>query len=505
MATADTAFIADTGRAPVGPGAPGADTAGTPGPEKPEKESLYADHIKIYPRKIQGTWRKVKWATVWVLLGLYYVGPWFRWDRGPNAPDQALLIDMPGRRAYFFFIEIWPQEVYYLTGLLILAAVGLFLSTAWFGRVWCGFTCLQTVWTDLFVWVERLVEGDRNARIRRDKGPLSAGKVGRKLVKHGLWVVISLATGGAWIMYFNDAPTIVGEIFTGQATTTVYGFIGLFSATTYVFAGWAREQLCIYMCPWPRFQAAVFDEHSLIVTYEEWRGEPRGGARKDQSFEDRGHCVNCGLCWQVCPTGVDIRKGQQMACIGCALCVDACNTVMDRFGLPGELITYDSTANQIARSRGEPTKVRLIRPRTLIYMGVLAIVAAVMVFGLASRDRLEINVLHDRAPLFVTLSDGSIRNGYTFKVLNMEREAKTYALSTGGIGSATMTVIGYETKGAATVRLPVKPDDIGSFRVFVKASRSALDGKSTGFDFLLTDTATGETVEHATVFAGPGR
>ena len=259
------------------------------------------------------------------------------------------------------------------------------------------------------------------------------------------------------------------------------------------------------MCPWPRFQAAVFDEHSLIVTYEEWRGEPRGGARKDQSFEDRGHCVNCGLCWQVCPTGVDIRKGQQMACIGCALCVDACNTVMDRFGLPGELITYDSTANQIARSRGEPTKVRLIRPRTLIYMGVLAIVAAVMVFGLASRDRLEINVLHDRAPLFVTLSDGSIRNGYTFKVLNMEREAKTYALSTGGIGSATMTVIGYETKGAATVRLPVKPDDIGSFRVFVKASRSALDGKSTGFDFLLTDTATGETIEHATVFAGPGR
>ncbi len=476
-----------------------------PGAQAEDDGRLYADRIKIYPRSVQGTYRKLKWAALWILLGLYYIGPWIRWDRGPGAPDQALLIDMPGRRAYFFWIEIWPQEVYYLTGLLIIGAIGLFLVTAWFGRVWCGFTCPQTVWTDLFMWVERKIEGDRNARIRLDRGPRDAGFIGKKLAKHGAWLFIALATGGAWIMYFNDAPTVTVDFFTGQASTAVYGFTALFTATTYLLAGWAREQVCIYMCPWPRFQSAMFDEHSLVVTYEDWRGEPRGGARKSQSFEGRGHCVDCGMCWQVCPTGVDIRKGQQMACIGCALCVDACNTVMDRFGLPRELITYDSIANQVAREHGEPTRWRFLRPRTIAYLGLLAVVVTVMVVSLSTRSRLDITVLHDRSPLFVRLSDGDIRNGYTFKILNMERADKTYTLTTEGIDDATLTVIGQAVEDAEEAVLAAKPDDVQTYRVFVTAPPSSLDGRATDFEFVLRDHETNETVTRATVFSGPER
>ncbi len=481
--------------------------APSPPPEK-KRQSLYAAREPIHPRNVKGTYRTIKWATVWVLLGLYYVGPWLRWDRGPDAPGQALLVDMPGRRAYFFGLEIWPQEVYYLTGLLILGAIGLFFMTALFGRVWCGFTCIQTVWTDLFMWVERVIQGERNARMRLDNGPLTLEKVWKKSATHVAWLLISLATGGAWIMYFNDAPTVTVDFFTGNATLTVYGFVFLFAGTTYILAGWAREQLCIYMCPWPRFQAAMFDEDSLIVTYEEWRGEPRGKAPKTrgvEGFQARGHCIDCSLCVQVCPTGVDIRKGQQMACIGCALCVDACNDVMDKMKLPRGLITYDSISNQIAREKGETTRFRPFRARTFIYVGVMALVVAVMVVSLATRSRLEINVLRDRAPLFVRLSDGGIRNGYTYKVLNMERDPKTYTLSVTGIDGATLSVIGYAADGSRAAELPVRPDDVGSFRVFVRADRSALSGKSTDMTFVLTDTATGESHGHDTVFVGPGR
>ena len=468
-----------------------------------QKQELFANRIKIYSRAIGGRWRRIKWWVVAVLLGLYYVAPWIRWDRGPGAPDQALLIDMPGRRAYFFGLEIWPQEVYYLTGLLILGAVGLFLVTAWAGRVWCGFTCPQTVWTDLFMWVERKIEGDRNARIRLDRAPLSFAKVQKKLLKHGAWLLIALATGGAWIMYFYDAPSLVRDFATGELSGSVYGFIFLFTATTYVLAGWAREQVCIYMCPWPRFQGAMFDEDSLIVTYEEWRGEPRGGARKGQSFEGRGHCVDCGMCWQVCPTGVDIRKGQQMACIGCGLCIDACNTVMPRFGLPPELITYDSINNQIARSRGEKTRFRLFRPRILAYLALLAVVAGVMAFSLSTRSRLEVNVIPDRQPLFVKLSDGSIRNGFTFKILNMRREPKSYILATDGLVGGEISILGRHQDSGPYLELNVGPDEIGTFKLFVKAPPESLAGKMTNFKFYLIDQKTRENVEYNAVFNAP--
>lgn len=476
---------------------------GVPAPVPAERESLYADREKIHPRKIDGRWRRIKWWVVTTLLGLYYIGPWLRWNRGPGAPDQALLVDMPGRRAYFFWIEIWPQEVYYLTGLLIMGAVGLFLVTAWFGRVWCGFTCPQTVWTDLFMWVERLVEGDRNARIRLDKAPFSLEKLRKRAVKHLAWLGIAFLTGGAWILYFNDAPSTVRAFFTGEAGPAIYGFTALFTATTYLLAGWAREQVCIYMCPWPRFQSAMFDEDSLIVTYEAWRGEPRGGARRGQAFEGRGHCVDCGMCWQVCPTGVDIRKGQQMACIGCALCVDACNTIMDRFGLPGELITYDSINNQLARAHGKPTRIRLIRARTIAYGAVLAIVVAGMIISLSTRSRLEINLVADRQPLYVRLSDGSIRNGYALKILNMKREEKQFLVATNGLGGAEIVVTGLHPEPAPAVTLTVPPDEVGAFRIFVKAPLQAVTAKQTSYDLVLTDLATRETVVHRAIFNGP--
>jgi len=471
---------------------------------KPHAQSLYAAHEKIYPKRVSGRFRTIKWTVLSVLLGIYYLTPWIRWDRGPAAPDQAVLIDMPGRRAYFFAVEIWPQEIYYLTGLLILGAVGLFLVTAWAGRVWCGFTCPQTVWTDLFLLVERRIEGDRNKRLKLDQGPLTSEKVLRKTAKHLVWLAISVATGGAWIFYFVDVRAEIGPILTGHASETVYGFVALFTATTYVLAGWAREQLCIYMCPWPRFQSAMFDQDSLIVTYETWRGEPRGKAPRDRDFEGRGHCVDCTLCVQACPTGIDIRDGQQLACIGCGLCIDACNGIMDQMSLPPGLITYDSISNQFARENGEAEQTRLLRPRTLVYMAILATVAVVMAISMATRETLEINIQRDRSPLYVTLSSGDIRNGYTYKVLNMIREPRRFELSVRGIEGARITVIGVAPKPVTTAAIDVRPDRVGTFRVFVHAPGNAVGGRSRPVSFALRDLKTDDTIEHESVFYGPG-
>lgn len=475
-------------------------------PQEPEqKQSLYAEYKKVHPRDVKGLFRTLKdWAAI-ILLGVYVIGPWLRWDRGPNAPDQAILLDLSGRRGYIFGVEIWPQEIYYLTGVLILGAIGLFFVTALLGRVWCGFTCIQTVFTDVFVKVERWLEGDRNARIKFDRAPWTAGKFSRKTVKVAIWAAISFITGWTWVIYFNDAPSTTMALLQGDVSTGVFVFALLVAGFTFVLAGWAREQVCIYMCPWPRFQAAMFDEDSLVVTYEKWRGEPRGYAKKDTNFTERGHCVDCGLCVQACPTGIDIRNGSQLACIGCGLCIDACNSIMDRFNLPRGLITYDSTNNQVARAKGQPTKYRFVRARTVVYAVMMLAVAGVMAFGLTTRSKLEVNVLHERSPLFVPLQDGSIRNGYTFKVLNMLPQPQTFTLTTAGIEGATLKVVGYAEDEVKSVELPVAGDTVGSFRVYVTAAPGSLDGKATEMDFVLTNKDTGEVVEHETLFAGPAR
>lgn len=468
--------------------------------QKPEQTALYAKQEKVYPKRITGTFRRIKWLALSVLLGLYYVVPWIRWDRGDDQADQAVLADIAGRRLFFFDIEIWPQEIYYLTGILVLGAIGLFLATAIAGRVWCGFTCPQTVWTDLFLLVERYIEGDRNKRIKLDKGPLTFEKVWRKIAKHIVWIIISFATGGAWIFYFTDAPTVAMEMVTLQASSTVYGFVALFAGITYLLAGWAREQVCTYMCPWPRFQGAMFDEHSLIITYEDWRGEPRGKAKNDDKL---GDCVDCNLCVNVCPVGIDIRKGSQFQCIGCALCVDACNSIMDKLGRPRELVTYDSIANQAARQHGKTAKKRIVRPRTIAYTVMLALVGGLMTYGLLNRAVVEINVQRDRAPLFVTLSSGEIRNGYTFKILNMINEPHSYELTVDELDDARMTVIGIAPEPVDSVILKVPADDVGTFRVFVRAPQDSLEDKFNELEFKLLNLETGEETEYDSTFVGP--
>lgn len=464
---------------------------------------LYAGRVEVYAKAISGRFRTIKWSALIVLLAIYYLTPWIRWDRGPGAPDQAVLIDMAGRRAYFFGIEIWPQEVYYLTGILVMAAFGLFLATALFGRLWCGFACPQTVWTDLYMQVERWIEGDRAERMRLDKAPWSRDKITKRVLKHAVWLLIAFLTGGAWIMYFNDAPTIVGRFFTGEAGAAVYFFTFLFTATTYLLAGIAREQVCTYMCPWPRIQGSLVDKDTLAVTYEGWRGEPRRKYRKGESWEGRGDCIDCKQCVAVCPTGIDIRDGFQLECIGCGLCIDACNDVMAKVGRPPNLIAYDSERNQELRAAGQPPVYRLIRSRTVLYGCVLALVSAGMLGLLLTRSTVEANILPDRNPLFVTLADGSIRNGYTVRLMNKERADKSYRLAVEGGRGLLSSAAGGEPAPALTLTAP--PDGVATHRVYLRLPRAQVPHEVQEVSFELTDAETGRTQRVETIFRGPGR
>lgn len=488
--------------------APAAQTPAAHDADQP-RERWFVHRPKVYAADVHGRFRRLKWLALAVLLGVYYVTPWLRWDRGPGIPDQAVLVDMVGRRAYFFWIEIWPQEVYYLTGLLIIGAFGIFFATTLLGRIWCGYACPQTVWSDLFMWVERKLEGPRTERIRLDKAPLSARKLSLKASKHVIWLAISLVTGGAWIFYFNDAPTLLREIVTGEVSWKVLAFAGLFAGTTYFFAGWAREQICIYVCPWRSFQAAMVDEDTYVVTYQDWRGEGRAPLRKSQSWEERtaeglGDCIDCKLCVHVCPTGTDIRKGQQISCIGCGLCVDACNDVMARIGRPGDLVRFDSLNAQIARANGAKPTFKPIRPRTIIYTLLLTVVGGMMAAGLVLKPKVDVNILRDRAPLFVTLSNGDIQNAYTVKVLNMTRAAQSYRLSFTGLPGAVLSVAGGEGEAAAgSVLVQADPDSVATHRVLVRVPKEALRQPSTPTAFVVTRQPDGLTVQHETVFLGP--
>lgn len=474
------------------------------GPKPPGKASLYAARTKPYPKAVDGRFRRLKWAALWVLLGIYYLTPFLRWDRGPGAPDQAILIDLPARRGYFFMIEIWPQEVYYITGILAMAAIGLFLVTALMGRAWCGYACPQTVWTDLYRWVEHKLEGDRNARIKLDKGPLTFNKIWRKTAKHIVWVIIGALTGGAWILYFNDAPTILPQLFTGEAGEGVYLFVGLLTFTTYTLGGIAQEQVCTYMCPWPRIQAAMLDRESLWVTYREDRGEPRGNPKKPQAegAPALGDCIDCTLCVQVCPQGIDIRNGPQLECIQCALCVDACDSVMDKIGKPRGLIAYATEANAERRAAGQKERLKLVRPRTVIYSVVLAAIGAVMFSVLLHRGDLELNLIADRNPLYITLADGSIRNGYTLKILNKSGQPRSFEITATGLDGVQVQ-LGIDAAGNV---VNARADSVKAERVFLVLPSGQL-GKVANGEVPVTlhvkDIATGQVAEADTSFRGP--
>ncbi|WP_375202577.1 cytochrome c oxidase accessory protein CcoG [Hyphococcus sp.] len=461
--------------------------------------TLYKAREPIYPKRVKGTYRNLKWIIMALTLGVYYFVPWIRWPRGPGEPDQAVLVDFAGRRFYFFFIEIWPDQLYFLTGVLIIAALSLFLATALFGRVWCGYSCPQTVWTDLYVWVERKIEGDRNARMKLAKAKWTADKIRKRVTKHAIWILIGMATGGAWILYFHDAPSLARDFFSGDAPFTSYFFFALLTLTTYLFAGSMREQVCTYMCPWPRIQAALTDEETLEVTYKVDRGEPRGPHKKGDTWEGRGDCVSCRACVISCPMGIDIREGAQLECINCALCIDACDDIMKKVGRPTGLIAYDTDANIVRRQKGETPTVKLFRPRTILYGSVLAFVCALMIYGLSTQATMVVNVLRDRAPPFILMSDGSIRNAYTVKIVNRENYTRDLKITVEGPDGMTVGAVGEEAEGA-TVTLDAPGDTVRSVRIFATMPPGAAKGASVPVIVRVLDPDTGEEVLNPTVF-----
>jgi cytochrome c oxidase accessory protein FixG len=471
----------------------------------PSWQHLFVNRVRCYPKAVSGPLRSAKWAVLVFCLTVYYVTPWLRWDRGPGRPDQAVLLDLPHRRFYFFWVEFWPQDIYFLTGGLILAAVSLFLVTSVVGRVWCGFACPQTVWTDLFLWIERRLEGDRNERMRRDQGHLTIETASLKLAKHAIWLAIAFWTGGAWIMYYIDAPTLVHEFWTGTASVEAYVMIGVFTAFTYLLGGWARELVCTYMCPWPRFQASMLDEQSLIVTYQGWRGEPRGHGKRAAApgaEKKLGDCIDCHACVNACPTGIDIRDGVQLECINCGLCIDACNEMMVKVGLPKWLITWDTLEDQKAKAAGTHTGFRVVRPRTLVYGTALALVVSVMSYALATRPGMGITVIHDRAPLFVPVKDGSIRNGYTLRIANRGITPASFDLQLAGLQGGTMALAEGGEARTPTLQLPVDGDAVATFRVLVFGTPTTLIDGAQPMDFVLRNRATGELTTYRSTFMG---
>jgi cytochrome c oxidase accessory protein FixG len=463
-----------------------------------ENQPLYAAREPIFPRRVKGYYRNLKWWVMAVTLGIYYLTPWIRWDRGPNLPDQAVLIDMAHRRFYFFWIEIWPHEFYFVAGLLIMAGLGLFLFTSALGRVWCGYTCPQTVWTDLFILVERWIEGDRNARVRLWNQKWSARKIRLRLVKWTVWFVIAVSTGGAWVFYFADAPTLARDLATLQAPPIAWATIGVLTATTFIFGGFMREQVCNYMCPWPRIQAAMMDPETLTVAYRDWRGEPRGKKHDNTT----GDCIDCMACVTVCPAGIDIRGGQQMECITCALCIDACDDVMEKIGKPRGLIDYLALSDQDEEAKGKPAKAiwqHVLRLRTVLYTALWSLIGVGLIFALFIRADIEMTVAPVRNPTFVMLSDGTIRNIYDIRLLNKHGEDREFHMSL-----SSDDILRIELEGTAQRNITVPANQTFLQRVYVSARPGdpAATMDRVDLRFWVEDTISGERAHKDAIFNG---
>ena len=463
---------------------------------------LYAAREPVFPKRVSGKFRNLKWYLMAFTLGIYYLTPLLRWDRGPNLPDQAVLIDLANRRFFFFMIEIWPHEFYFVAGLLIMAGLGLFLFTSAFGRVWCGYACPQTVWTDLFILVERWIEGDRNARLRlhrQEKWDLR--KLRLRLTKYLSWVIIGAATGGAWVFYFADAPTLAVDLVQGTAHPIAYTTIAVLTGTTIFFGAIAREQICIYACPWPRIQAAMMDEDTITVAYREWRGEPRGKGKRTNDTE-LGDCIDCMACVNVCPMGIDIRDGQQLECITCALCIDACDEMMEKIGKPRGLIDYMALSDEAAeRAGGAPKNIwkHILRPRTILYTALWSLVGVGLVVALFMRSDIDLTVAPVRNPTFVTLSDGTIRNTYEVRLRNKHGEARPFQISVTGDDALQVRLEGVEGN---VVEVPA--DEMKLQRVYVLAPprSDAAQSERTDFRIWVEDTTNADRVYKDTVFNG---
>ncbi len=464
-----------------------------------ESPKLYMARVPIFPRRVKGSFRNLKWWILGITLAIYYITPWIRWDRGSDLPDQAVLVDIASRRFFFFWIEIWPHEFYFVAGLLIMAGIGLFLFTSALGRVWCGYTCPQTVWVDLFILVERWIEGDRNARVRLWQSKWDMRKWRLRLTKWLVWLLIAVMTGGAWVYYFADAPTLFQQIIHLEAPFVAYASIALLTATTFVFGGFLREQVCIYMCPWPRIQAAMMDDNSLTVAYRDWRGEPRGKHRKSDEAANLGDCIDCNACVNVCPMGIDIRDGQQMECITCALCIDACDDVMTKIGKPRGLIDYMALTDEANERAGNPpisVWKHIFRPRTIAYTLLWSMIGVGLVVALFIRPDAGFSVAPVRNPTYVVLSDGSIRNTYELRVKNIGQDERSFTLNLSNPNFAL------EIEGDNDRNFDVPADATEKKRVYVIApagSEEALSDRSY-FDMILQ--VGDETMTDEVVFNG---
>ncbi|TDY03943.1 cytochrome c oxidase accessory protein CcoG [Thiohalophilus thiocyanatoxydans] len=391
--------------------------------EQAVEQELYAKHQKIYPREVHGIFATLRIIGVLVLLGLYYLLPWFSWDG-----HQAVLFDLPARKFYIFDLTFWPQDFFYLAALLIIAGLSLFFFTALAGRLWCGYACPQTVWTELFLWIERKIEGDRPKQMKLAKSPWNTNKLVRRGSKQIVWILLSLWTGFTFVGYFTPITELWQSMLQFDLGPWETFWVFFYGFATYGNAGFMREQVCIYMCPYARFQSAMFDKNTLVISYDPNRGEPRGARKRgtDKEAKGLGDCIDCTLCVQACPTGIDIRDGLQYQCIGCAACIDACNEVMDKMNYPRGLIRY-TTENAL---EGKPSRV--LRPRIFVYGLLLLLITAAVFYSIATRVPLELNVMRDRNTLYRETNQGLVENIYTLKILNMDDTAHTYRLTIDG-------------------------------------------------------------------------
>jgi len=452
--------------------------------------SLYASRQKIYPRSVSGLLSRWRWALVWLTQLVFYGLPWLGWN-----DRQAVLFDLEARRFFIFNFVLYPQDFIYLTGLLVISALALFLFTAVAGRLWCGYACPQTVYTEMFLWIEKQVEGDRSARQRLDQSPMGLNKLGRKSLKHGLWLALSLWTGFTFVGYFTPIQELAGLLASLSLGPWQTFWIGFYGLATYGNAGFLREQVCKYMCPYARFQSAMFDRDTLIVTYDEQRGEPRGArSRKaDPAALGLGSCVDCTLCVQVCPTGIDIRNGLQYECIGCGACIDVCNDVMDKVGYPRGLVRY-ATQNGMEQGWSRQQMLRrALRPRVLVYTAILGAITLAVLGSLFLRTPLKVDVIRDRGALARMVEQGRIENVYRLQIMNATEATQHYRVTVKGLEGIALAP-------HPDVVVEVQPTEVRAVGVSVQIPPGAA---ATGlhpiaFDIRSTDQASLGVVEQST-------
>lgn len=465
----------------------------------PVEVGLYEKSDKIYPREAKGRFQNLRVISVLALLGLYYILPWITWgDR------QAVLFDLPARKFHIFFLTFWPQDFFFLTLLLILAGLSLFFFTAIAGRVWCGFACPQTVWTEAFIWMERWIEGSRAQQIKLDAAPWSATKLRKKVTKQALWLSFALFTGLTFVGYFQPIDSLFRDFFTLNIAGWSLFWVLFYGFATYGNAGFMREQVCKYMCPYARFQSAMFDRDTLIVAYDEKRGEPRSRGKKrkdsDSSTATAGDCIDCGICVQVCPTGIDIRDGLQYECIACAACIDGCNEVMGRIGLPPGLIKYSTEARD---NGGDKTLLAsVLRPRVLAYAALLTLVFAGFVVALAMRSSIQVDILRDRNAFFRWAENGDIENTYQIRVMNKGQSSQYYDIAVEGLAGARVEWA--KPSDDRRSRL-VEAGDIGEFTAMVTLPISANHQRSQTISLIFSETegATPRSITEESRFWGP--